>query len=138
MATVNREELTCDVEGCGKVCKGPAALGAHKRYAHKVRKSPPLTDRAAPAEEVGATSSVTFRSPRNPELRVVITRTDRMLIPTPAGTIQELRQGKTAEFREGLFTTDDPEIINYLENRYHDARYPILSQRVISRMGHAR
>jgi len=129
------DELTC--EACGKKCKGLAGLMAHKRLNHKdmgaATTCPPV---AAPGEGTQIVpSQVTFRSPRASDLRIVLKPSYWVKTETPAGIVQQLSEGKVAQFRMGVFATDDPEIIDFLENRYKDDRYPIFSLAKIREMG---
>ncbi len=60
-------------------------------------------------------------------LRIVVVPTREVRMDTPAGIIHERVQGKTVEFLNGLYTTDDPEIIDFLEHKYKDERFPVFS-----------
>jgi hypothetical protein len=131
------EALTCDA--CGKVYKGLGALNAHKFYKHKVLGAattcPPV---AAPEEGVlpqAPSSKVVFRSPMASDLRIVIKPSYWVKTETPAGIVQVLSEGKAAEFRNGVFMTEDPEIIDFLENKYENGRYPVFSLSKIQRIG---
>jgi hypothetical protein len=68
-------------------------------------------------------------------LRIVIRPQYWVKTETPAGIQQVLSEGKVAEFREGIFVTEDPEIIDFLENKYKDGRYPVLSLAKIRAFG---
>lgn len=73
---------------------------------------------------------VVFRSPRVRDLRIVITPSFNKIIEGPAGSYITRVAGKTAEFRDGIFRTDDPEIIEYLSKyseKRENGRYPIIS-----------
>jgi hypothetical protein len=131
------EALTCGA--CGGVYKGLGALNAHKFYKHKVSGAattcPPV---AAPGEGAlpeAPSLKVSFRSPKAGDLRIVIRPQYWIKTETPAGTQQVLSEGKVAEFREGIFITEDPEIIDFLENKYKDGRYPVLSLAKIRAFG---
>jgi len=135
MARKKLEELTC--EACGKKCKGLAGLMAHKRLNHKdmgaATTCPPV---AAPGEGTQIVpSQVTFRSPKSTDLRIVIKPSYWVKTETPAGIVQVLSEGKAANFHMGVFTTDDPEIIDFLENKYKDSRFPIFSLARLQAMG---
>lgn len=123
--------LTCDV--CGKELKNMAGLKMHMRLKHgeemaPVSSRPPLSEQGEPSEK-GAPSKIMFHSPMSSELRIVVKRTDQVRVVTPAGIIHERVPGKTVEFRQGLYYTDDPEIIDFLENKYKDERFPVYSDR---------
>jgi len=130
------EALTCDA--CGKVYKGLGALNAHKFYKHKglggATTCPPVSP---PGEgvKVAPSSKVVFRSPKSSDLRIVIKPSYWVRTETPAGIVQVLSEGKAAEFHNGVFTTEDPEMIDFLENKYKDGRFPVFSLAKIREFG---
>ena len=130
------EALTCEI--CEKVYKGLGALNAHKFYKHKglgvATTCPPV---ATPGEgvQVAPSSRVSFRSPKSSDLRIVIKPSYWVRTETPAGIVQVLSEGKAAQFHMGVFTTEDLEIIDFLENKYKDDRFPVLSLAKIRSFG---
>lgn len=128
------EGLTCEV--CGKVLKNKAGYQAHMSLKHKKRcefgsaaTRPPAAEPGGEAPSPGLLPSnfVKFRSPRAASLRVVVRPTYVVPRDTPAGTVWVRSEGKTAEFQNGILITDDQEIIDHLESKYKDDRFPILS-----------
>lgn len=77
---------------------------------------------SAPAPKV-----VRFVSPRSPSLTVVIKPTRRGFVNTPQGSMDTVFPGLSIQFREGVFETDDPEIIQYLSEEYKDRRFPVVN-----------
>ena len=132
------EDLKCD---CGKTFKNKAGLGAHRRFAHGLTGAsgirPPLgvPGEGKPEKEEAPSSKVSFTSPKSAALRIVVKPSYWTQVQTPGGTKAMVIQGKTAEFLDGRYITDDLEIIDYLENKYKDDRYPILSDRKMRGMG---
>jgi len=129
---------------CGRECKNAASRGSHRRFAHKVigtARIPRVGDLgSSPPPEASRgegvrPSSVTFRSPMSAALRIVVAPSYWTEVVTPAGNKRVVVPGKTAEFQNGLFKTADPEIIDYLENKYKDDRYPIFSDSKLREMG---
>lgn len=121
MPLVKQEARTCEI--CGKSVK---YYGAHVRKAHP---SGELLSSAPSAPEGGVPLSVRFLSTRAPSLFLVIKPTQYRVISTPAGEQPILVEGKSVQFQNGEFETDDPEIIRYLEEKYTDQRFPIISMR---------
>mgnify|MGYP003145369324 CR=1 FL=1 len=76
-----------------------------------------------PKKKEGA---VTFYSPRAKEQTVVVEPQEWLTTRTPAGDRTIQSPGKTAQFSNGMFITDDPDIIEYLTNVYSDKRHPIV------------
>jgi hypothetical protein len=138
---------------CDKEFKNQGGVNLHARKAH------PISDVSGPASKAvtegsavttGASApvqaEVTFYCPRPLYQTVVVIPEQWYTIEGPAGNKQETVDGVYATFDNGRFTTDDPEIIDYLENpnhtcKYHtgskrkggynDARFPIHSERKI-------
>lgn len=136
----------CDI--CRKEFKSNAGLGAHNYQKHGVKRSldtvevpvmPEAVSQVAPAISPTKASSagkgrVRFTSPRSPELGVVVVPIEWMVMQVPGGTKAMQTKGKRVDFKNGVYETDDPEIINYLENVYKDDRWPIFSQSKLSRL----
>jgi hypothetical protein len=78
--------------------------------------------------------TVTYRSPRVRSLRVIIKPSFWTQVNTPQGSHVIKVEGKVAEFKDGRFTTDDPEIIEVL-NKYSNRRFPVISEDAIREMG---
>lgn len=74
-----------------------------------------------------STSKVKFFSPRSAELRVVVAPTRRGFVQTPQGSMDTVFMGKSAQFMNGEYETDDPEIIEHLTSKYNDRRYPVVN-----------
>lgn len=129
------EASTCSV--CGKEFKGLGAMKAHVFYKHKGLGGGTTCPPVSPSEgEVSASpSKVMFRSPKAFGLRLVLKPSYWSRVETPAGMQQIMVQGKVIEFREGVLETDDPEVIDYLENKYSSGRYPVISPRQLQRKG---
>lgn len=141
--------FSCEV--CGKEVKTKLALAGHKRTHNKNENKegieiaassprPPLTQ-PGPGEETlsvnpdGSPAFVTFRSPMSSGLRIVIKPSMWTTLETPAGTVKQVVPGKTVEFLNGIFKTNDPDVIDFLENRYKSDRYPIFSDSNLRKMG---
>jgi hypothetical protein len=88
-------------------------------------------------EEAKEAKFVTFRSPRIKSLRIVVVPSMNRVIETPTGNYVTRVDGKTAEFVDGIYRTNDPEIIEcltkYSANK-KNARYPVISDIDIERM----
>ena len=72
-----------------------------------------------------APAKVRFVSTRSPGLTVVIKPVRQGFINTPAGSVSAQLDGKRVHFIKGVLETDDPEVIEYLRNDYHDPRFPV-------------
>lgn len=107
------ELKTCEV--CGGQFKN---LGVHAKK-HGV---------VEPSSATAVTPSK-FLSPRSRDLCVVIKPIEWTMVATPAGSRQMQTAGKKVQFVNGEVTTSDPEIIEFLEETYKDARFPIISCR---------
>lgn len=84
---------------------------------------------SAPAS-VAPPTKVRFLSPKSPGLTVVVSPEHWGTVKTPVGDKMMLAKGKSATFVNGVFETNDPEIIEYLEEVYKDPRFPVLSSRI--------
>jgi len=131
------EALTCEI--CEKVYKGLGALNAHKFYKHKglggATTCPPVSPPGEGVLPETPSLKVAFRSPKSADLRIVIKPSYWVKTETPAGIVQVLSKGLVADFHNGVFTTEDQEIIDFLENKYKDGRFPIFSLARIRAMG---
>ena len=132
--------FVCDI--CGKETRTPASLGAHKRYKHGSGEAcPPLAPAVGevnpPLQHEKVLETITFRSPKSSELRIIIKPSRNFKLETPNGVILDTVAGKMAEFRMGLFSTNDPEIIHFLEYKYNDPKFPVYSNRTLKRLANA-
>lgn len=130
--------IKCEL--CNREFKDNRGIRLHKCVGADTR--PPTA--SAPEGEAKVSPSVKkdgryviYRSPRVRDLRIVVTPSFNKIIDGPAGSYITRVQGKTAEFRDGVFRTNDPEIIEYL-NQYsqkkENGRYPIISMDEIEKM----
>lgn len=127
---------------CGGEFKNEHGLKVHVgRYCKGVSRPPHPVAVAEGASAPSVSRTVRFVSPKSANLRVVIKPTawERVLSPGAAGqqVIQTVQiEGKAAQFVDGLFTTEDPVIIEYLENVYskkpENAMFPIYSQKIMA------
>lgn len=120
------EKKKCSV--CGKSFKN---VGAHIKRSHPAAYGAKLKSEgnsssapsAAPAQpEVGLQR---FVSSRAPYLTVVVEPERQGFINTAAGSMHTTLPGIKIQFTNGIFETDDPKLIDYLENKYKDRRYPV-------------
>lgn len=81
-------------------------------------------------------SKVRFFSPKSGGLSIVIEPKEWMVVRTPAGERTIQSPGKTAQFENNIFLTDDPEIIEYLTNTYSDRRFPIVREDIQTESAH--
>ncbi len=108
-------------EQCGGEFKN---LGAHLR-SHTAGKTAGELLSSAPA---GPTSKrLRFLSVRSPSMRLVVKPTTWEFVSTPTGSRSVQVTGKAVEFVNGVFETDDPELIEFLEHKYNDSRFPVIS-----------
>lgn len=140
-------------QGCGREFKNQGGVNLHlKSHRPKevklVAKAIQVPDPVAPITEGDETQPlVVFYSPRSVGLTVVVIPERWVMLQTPAGLIPAPSEGKSAEFNQGKYTTDDPEIIACLEGDlkalralgssakpYLDHRFPILSDRQMKAM----
>lgn len=77
---------------------------------------------------------VKFVSPRRLSMTVVVVPDQWREIQTPVGAKMVQATGKTIQFLNGIYKTSDPEVIEYLESKYNDSRFPILSDRQMKSM----
>ena len=100
---------------------GPAAKQAKKIVAmHEV---------ASLTQEVpNHVGPVRFFSPRSNGLSVVVQPKEWYTQQTPSGSRTIQSEGKTAQFKNSIFVTEDPEIIEYLSHTYKDRRFPVVRE----------
>ena len=72
--------------------------------------------------------NIRFFSPRSAGLNVVVTPKVWVKQQTPAGEMTLQSEGLKAEFDNGMFETDNEDIIEFLTNIYDDKRYPVVRQ----------
>ena len=78
---------------------------------------------------------VVFYSVKRPSMLVIVRPSQWKEVETgPNSTKLIQTEGLEAQFEAGQFKTDNPEIIAYLETKYQDPRFPILSQRQMREM----
>lgn len=87
----------------------------------------PENSSSAPVPIPAPKGRVKFFSPRSAELRVVVAPTRRGFVQTPQGSMDTVFMGKSAQFMNGEYETDDPEIIEHLTSKYNDRRYPVVN-----------
>jgi len=122
-------ERICPI--CGKVFKDGRGFAVHVANCEKLKNvekgtSPPPSRLEGEIAAPPLSATVEYRSPRVKGLRIVVSPTYYNQVETPTGTRVIPVKGKTAEFKDGVFRTSDPEIIKYL-NQYSDARYPVVN-----------
>ena len=115
---------------CEREFKDNRGLAAHVRFKHSEESRPPLPDTVASEGVKEVDPLVVFTSPRSMGLRIIVSKSYWTEVKTPGGSHREVIPGKTAEFVEGVLRTTDPEIIDFLENRYESKRYPVVSPRM--------
>jgi hypothetical protein len=81
--------------------------------------------KGGPSSPPAPTLREKFLSPRSPQLKIVIRPIEWIQIATPAGTRGQQAPGKSVEFINGSLITDDPEVIDFLKNKYRDNRFPV-------------
>lgn len=120
---------------CGRIFKNAGGVNLHARKAHpavdsaKSAASPITTSTVSQSERpaqrpvAAFPEEVTFYCPRPLYQTVVVIPEQWYNVEGPAGSKQEKTEGKLAEFDNGKFVTDDPEIIDYLENVNHRCEY---------------
>lgn len=79
---------------------------------------------------------IRFFSPKSGSLNIVVEPKEWMVVKTPAGERTIQSPGKTAQFMNNIFTTEDPEIIEYLTNTYADRRFPIVRDDLQTQSAH--
>lgn len=125
-------------EACGKEFKSNAGLGGHKRFCKEFATGE--TRPPSPVQEEGATMPpspnkvMEYRSPKIRDLRIIVRPSFYNTINTPTGSRTMLVPGKTVEFKDGSYKTDDPEIIEFLSH-YSNSKFPIISMETIREMG---
>jgi hypothetical protein len=134
--------VTCS--HCGGEFKNEHGLKIHVARICQRVSSPPHPE--VVVEEVAASSiptKVRFVSPKSPSLRIVVKPRERTQVLNPGTggvpSVQSyLTPGKVAEFQDGQFSTDDVEIIDYLEETYaknpSNSMFPIYSQRIMKNL----
>ena len=98
---------------------------------HKSRQHAALHQQSV-GKESGNSSSVPapltkFISSRSPGLTVIIRPTRRGFINTSGGSMETMIDGKSVNFINGILETNDPEVIDYLNTKYRDRRYPVVN-----------
>lgn len=140
--------LNCEV--CNKEVKNQGGLNLHMRsHLPKTTTGAVELPRISPVNSTPTVTAplptptvvscepkkVTFYSVKRPSMQVVVVADRWRIFKTHDGAEQLIQvQGKTVTFEMGQYVTDDLEIINYLENVYKDARFPILSSRQMAAM----
>jgi hypothetical protein len=74
------------------------------------------------------TSKVRFFSPRSNGLNIVVQAKEWFTQQTPGGSRTIQSEGKTAQFVNSIFVTEDTDIINYLTDTYNDKRFPVVRE----------
>jgi hypothetical protein len=77
---------------------------------------------APPKESI----KVRFFSPRASGLNIIVHAKEWFTQQTPSGSRTIQSKGKSAQFVNSLFNTEDPDIIEYLTNTYKDKRFPVV------------
>lgn len=134
---------------CPKEFKNQGGLNLHMR-SHRVL--PKIEDvlaavesRAVPLDSPilskppTGPEQVTFYSPIRPYLNIVVRpemKGTKQIPSSNGGTIDiiDIVPGITVEFDAGKYFTSDPVIIDYLENKYANQRFPIMSSRQMRAM----
>ena len=105
-------------------------LGVHKRFckgmgveAERELSSAPTAE--APTTGVPPGEKQRYISTRSPGLTCIIKPSMRGFVQTIGGNVQTLIPGKSVQFDKGVLETDDPEVIDYFEHKYHDLKFPV-------------
>jgi hypothetical protein len=126
-------------ETCGKEFRNNAGLGGHKKFCKGIAEGETRPPSPIQQEE-GAQGSpllkriVEYRSPKIRGLRIIVRPSFYNTVNTPTGSRTMLVPGKVVEFRDGVFKTDDPEIIEFLSH-YSNPKFPVLSVDDMKDMG---
>jgi len=70
--------------------------------------------------------SIKFYSPEAAGLSLVVESINWIKEETPGGTRTIQTDGKSVKFENGIFESDDEEVIEYLTNIYKDRRFPVV------------
>ena len=79
---------------------------------------------------------VRFFSPKSGGINIVIEPKEWLVTRTPAGDRTIQSPGKSAQFENNIFITDDPVIIEFLTHKYKDRRFPIVREDVTTQSAH--
>jgi hypothetical protein len=126
-------------EKCGKEIKRNMIM--HLKFCKGIAEAetnPPSVRQVGGSEMAPPSKFITYRSPRIKGLRIIVRPSFNRTIETPTGNYVTRVEGKVAEFKNGLFTTDDPEVIEFLDKfsrNKKNARYPIISSEQMREMG---
>jgi hypothetical protein len=118
----------CEI--CGGEFKN---LGAHRRSHADGKTAGELLSSAPSGPTPAPPEKVRFVSSRSPSMKVVIKPTQWEFAATPTGSRPVQVPGKSVQFKNGVLETNDPEVIDYLESRYNDSRFPIISGRQVAK-----
>lgn len=135
--TIETTAYACKVAGCNYAGKNQGALNLHTRK--HTRKAMPKVGEVTPlkpVQEAQSSEQVTsstrvFYSPKALSMVITVRPEYWGVKTTPSGDISQKVEGKYVQFEGGRFATEDPEIITYIETKYKDPRFPILSDRQI-------
>ena len=116
---------------CEKEFRGAGAVNLHRFKKHQMGGSGnPVAPVASKVEQTG---KCRFFSAKAPQQLIIIRPPVWKEVSTPSGTMVLQVPGKDVQFSNGELVTDDPEVINHLENVYNDKRFPIISERLLRR-----
>lgn len=130
----------CKVLGCNYAGKNQGALNLHTRKHTRLETKQATTSNVSPLKPVEVITSLdeptrgarTFYSPKALSMVITVRPEYWGVRTTPSGDISQKVEGKYVQFEGGRFVTDDVEIIDYIENRYKDPRFPILSDKQVA------